>query len=77
MCNAHVMCICAGLVGPKSENVEKVFVLQILFEGSRAAGAFQPNEQAIGKGRLGGGRGRVNLPPRRLVWRFWEVWRVC
>ena len=27
--------------------------------------------------RLGGGRGRVNPPPRRLVWRFWEVWRVC
>ena len=26
--------------------------------------------------RLGGGRGRVNPPPRRLVWRFWEVWRV-
>ena len=26
--------------------------------------------------RLGGGRERVNPPPRRLVWRFWEVWRV-
>ena len=25
---------------------------------------------------MGGGRGRVNPPPRSLVWRFWEVWRV-
>ena len=25
---------------------------------------------------MGGGRARVNPPPRRLVWRFWGVWRV-
>ena len=36
----------------------------------------QPNEQGSEPDRLGGGRGRVNPPPRRLVWRFWEVWRV-
>ena len=34
--------------------------------------SFQPSEPD----RLGGGRERVNPPPRRLVWRFWEVWRV-
>ena len=30
-----VMGICAGLVGPKSEIVEKALVLLLLFEGSR------------------------------------------
>ena len=33
---ASVMGICWGLVGPESKNVEKVFVLPILIEGSRA-----------------------------------------
>ena len=32
---ASVMGICAGLVGPKSENVEKVLVFKVFFEGSR------------------------------------------
>ena len=32
---ASVMGICGGLVGPKSENVEKALVLLLLFEGSR------------------------------------------
>ena len=35
------------------------------------------NEQRSEPDRLGWGRGRVNPPPRRVVWRFWEVWRVC
>ena len=42
---AHVKGICAGLVGPKSENVGFSLVLPLLFEGSRAAKARQPNEQ--------------------------------
>ena len=33
---ASVMGICAGLVGPKSENVEKALVLLLLFEGQRS-----------------------------------------
>ena len=32
---AHVNGICAGLVGPKSENIKKALVLLLLFEGSR------------------------------------------
>ena len=45
------------------------------FQGGRDPS--QPNEQPSEPDRLGGGRGRVNPPPRRLVWRFSEVWRVC
>ena len=36
-----MMHICGGLVGPKSENVEKPLVLPLLFEGSRERKAFQ------------------------------------
>ena len=32
---AHVMAIRGGLMGPKSENVEKALILPLLFEGSR------------------------------------------
>ena len=63
-------------MGPKIENVGFSLVLPLLFEGSRWPRRFQENEQPAEKCRLGGGRGRVNPPPRRLVWRFWEVWRV-
>ena len=42
---AHVKGICAGLVGPKSENVGFSVVLPLLFEGSKAAGVRQPNEK--------------------------------
>ncbi len=57
-------------MGPKSENVSFSLVLPLLFEGSKAAGGRQPNEQVSGPWRLVGGRGRVNPPPRRLVWRL-------
>ena len=63
-------------MGPKTENVEISLVLPLLFEGSRVPGVFQENEQHCEKSRLGGGRGRINPPPRSLVWRFREVWRV-
>ena len=66
---ASVMGICGGLVGPKSENVGFSLVLPLLFEGSKAAGARQPNERPGERRRLGGGRGRVNPPPRILVMR--------
>ena len=42
------MGIYGGLMGPKSENVEKVLVLPLLFEGSRGARPPQPNEQVSG-----------------------------
>ena len=38
---ASVMGICAGLVGPKSENVEKVLVFKAFLKGSRRAGGRQ------------------------------------
>ena len=72
-----MMHACAGLVGQKNENVEKLQVFKAFLKGSRGPGARQPNEKASEPDRLGGGTGRVNLPSRRLVWTFWEVWRVC
>ena len=63
-------------MGPESEIVGFSSALQLLFEGPRPPRA-DPEELRISEpDRLGGGRGRVNPPPRRLVWRFWEVWRV-
>ena len=64
---ASVMGICGGLVGPKSENVEKALVLLLLFEGSRGPRGRQSREQLSGPRGLGGGRGRVNPPPCGLV----------
>ena len=42
---ASVMGIYAGLVGPKSENVEKVLVFKAFFEGSRGPRGRQAREQ--------------------------------
>ena len=50
---ASVMGICAGLVGPKSENVEKVLVFKAFLKGSRRAGARQENKQPAGKWDFG------------------------
>ena len=51
-----MMGICAGLVGPKSENVGFSLVLPLLFEGSRAAGVRQEDDRGSSPDRLGGGR---------------------
>ena len=59
-------------MGLKSGNVEKVLVFNAFLKGSRGALVPQPGEQPSEPDRLGGGRGRVNPPPRRLVWRFWR-----
>ena len=40
-----MMHIFSGLVGPKSENVEKVFVFKCFFEGSGGARRRQKNER--------------------------------
>ena len=66
------MCIGAGLMGPKSENVEKVWVFEVFFKGSREAGGRQELEKVSEPDRPGRGRGRVNLPPKSLFWRFWR-----
>ena len=46
------------------------------FEGQSGDEDSKEEFQLSSPDRPGGGRGRVNPPPRRLVWRFWEVWRV-
>ena len=73
---AHVMAICGDLVGPKSENVEKPLVFACFFEGQSGDEESTEELQLSSPDRPGGGRGRVNPPPRRLVSRFWEVGRV-
>ena len=42
---ASVMGICAGLVGPKSGNVEKVLVFKAFFEGLKGPRGRQDREQ--------------------------------
>ena len=58
------------------EGESDVFVFKTFLKGSKKAKAFQEHERQAGPGRLGGGRWRVKPPPRRLVWKFWEMWRV-
>ena len=50
---ASVMGICAGLVGPKSENIEKVLVFKAFLKGSRRAGGRQENNRSSGKWDFG------------------------
>ena len=50
---ASVMGICAGLLGPKSGNVEKVLVFKAFLKGSRRAGVRQENKQLSGKWDFG------------------------
>ena len=42
---ASVMGICAGLVGPKSENVKNVMAFSAFLKGSRGARLSQPSER--------------------------------
>ena len=49
---ASVMGICAGLVGPKSENVENVSVFIAFLKGSRRARRRQENEQLSNPGHF-------------------------
>ena len=44
----HMMGTCAGLVGPKSEPVEKVWFFRAILKGSK-----------MGRGRMSGSEGRV------------------
>ena len=47
-----MMGIFGGLMGPKSENVEKPLVLPLLFEGSRERKAFQECQAESEKDRF-------------------------
>ena len=72
---ASLMLICPGLVGPKSENVEKPQVLKAFLKGSKERGGIQEYEVHSEPGRLEGGRGRVNPFLVGLFWRFWRFWK--
>ena len=63
-----------GLGGAKKAEILKKYLFYNYF--FKAQGRLE-HDQASGKCPLGGGRGRGNPTPRRLVWRFWEAWRVC
>ena len=67
--------MCAGLVGPKSENVDFSLVLNAFLKGSREAGESQECKGPSEPDRPGGGRGRVNPPPGACL-EVLEVWRV-
>ena len=55
---ASVMGICAGLVGPKSENVEKVLVFKAFLKGSSKPRGRQSREQLSEPGPF---RGRSEI----------------
>ena len=58
----HMMGTCAGLVGPKSENVEKVLVFKAILKGSEMGrGRMRPSKTRV----LGSFRGRVGAPFRK------------
>ena len=72
-------CICefdGGIVRFKRAHKQAIHILPTFWKRPRCDGSAGAGLQASEPDRLGGGRGRVNPPPRRLVWRFWEVWRV-
>ena len=69
---ACLMHIISPYVRSKRAQKQKVLIFAKDF-------AFQGSHEGSGAGlrgaepdRLGGGRGRVNPPPRKLVWRFWR-----
>ena len=62
MVMASIMHICSGLVGPKSENVEKVLVFKAILKGSEMGrGRMEPSKGRV----LGSFRGRVGAPFRK------------
>ena len=67
---ASVMGLCGGLVGPKSGNGGFALALIVFFEGSRGPRVRQRKSAAIRPLPLGGGRERVNPPPRSLFGGF-------
>ena len=65
MCHAYMY----GLGGAEKGKDDKICVFKAFLKGSSYPRGDSENEQVSGPDRLGGGRGRVNPPPRRLVWR--------
>ena len=72
----HVSCVSYLLVfGPSGSKNRKYSFLRriLLFKTGLATPTERTTEQSEA---VGGGRGRVNPPPRRLVLEVLEVWRV-
>ena len=70
MCKPSVKHICAGLVEPKIENVLPTAARSKFLKGQNGHEDSTEELQLSEPDRPGGGMGRVNPPPRRLVWRF-------
>ena len=66
------MGIYAGLVGPKSGNVEKVLVFESFLKGSRRARVIQENEHHSEPSRW---EGKREGKPSLMILEVWEVWR--
>ena len=56
---ASVIGICGGLVGPRSENVEKALVSLLFFERSRGPRGRQDREQRSGNGPFRGRKSEI------------------
>ena len=54
------------IVRPKRAHKQEIHIFASDFEGPRGARVRQENEKLSEPDRLGGGRGRVNPPPRSL-----------
>ena len=65
-----------GFVALMRAHKQEIHIFPTLFKFQGTTSTPDAVLQASEPWRLVGGRGRVNPPPRRLVWRFWKVWRV-
>ena len=71
---ASVMGTCAGLVGPKSENIKKVLVFKAFVKGSRVPRVDSENEQGSGPDRPGGVLGSFWGYFGVTLGSFWGLW---
>ena len=69
----HIISPC---VRSKQAHRQEIHILRTFLKGQSGHGDSREELQLSEPDRLGGGRGRVNPPPRRLVLEVWEVWRV-
>ena len=60
------------IVRPKRVHKQIILIFAKDFACHGSHGYARENFANRWAGAVGGGRGRVNPPPRRLVWRFWR-----
>ena len=78
---AHLWCIFGSLwidkgrfnitLTVRGSSLQNTYFCPTFFQIPRGAWGRQPGFRGSEPDRLGGGRARVNRPPRRLVWRVW------